>query len=234
MPEMRSPRITIEHSPSGNPPDAAVIWLHGLGADGHDFEPIVPELSLPSRLSVRFIFPHAPVRPVTMNMGLEMRSWYDIFSIDEPRRVDEAQLEESCQQLVSLIEEQIAAGICSKRILVAGFSQGGAVVLSTALRYSKPLAGILALSTYIPVPEWIETQGHRANASIPIMMAHGTQDPVVPYHLAVSARRKLAQLGYAVKWREYLMPHAVCPEQIGDISKWMVELLADDEAGHLS
>ncbi len=218
-------KIVIEHAPTGVPVNAAVIWLHGLGADGNDFAAIIPELQLPKESSIRFIFPHAPIRPVTINMGLETRSWYDILSIGEQRDINKEQLQQSCQQLEHLIDEQINLGIPSNKILIAGFSQGGAVAISTALRYNKPLAGLLALSTYIPVIEWIEQQRNLANYNIPIMMGHGTQDPVVAYTLAISSRRKLTELGYNIKWHEYVMPHTVCLEQIKDISKWMLPLL---------
>jgi phospholipase/carboxylesterase len=220
------PAIEMTHSPKGLPANFAIIWLHGLGADGHDFEAIVPELKLPNDLAIRFIFPHAPVRPVTINGGMEMRSWYDILSIDEMRTINEKQLQKSCEQLEALIENEIARGIPSERIIVAGFSQGGAVVLTTVLRYNKQLAGILALSTYLPAPGWLESDRSSQNATIPVFMAHGRQDPVVPYGLAVSARQKLTSWGYSVKWFEYPMPHSVCYEEIQDISNWLQKIFA--------
>ena len=219
------PHTESVYSPSGTPVNASVIWLHGLGADGHDFEPIVPELHLPAEMAIRFIFPHAPVRPVTINNGWEMRSWYDILSMNEMREIDESQLHESCEQLLALIENEINRGIPSNRIMIAGFSQGGAVALTTALKYEKPLAAIMALSTYLPAPEWLENNRSDENSKIPLLFAQGTQDPVVAYTLASDARRRLTTWGYEVNWFEYPMPHAVCPEEISDLSEWIVKIL---------
>lgn len=218
--------IEVVHNPSGSNPAASVIWLHGLGADGNDFKPIVPELGLSDHLSVRFIFPNAPIRPVTINMGYEMRSWYDIKSISEEREIDEQQLQASCDQLVELIEREISRGVPSDRIVVAGFSQGGAVALTTAPRYHQRLAGVMALSTYLPEPGWIENGRSETNASLPVFMGHGTQDPVVAYQLGISARRHLKEWGYPVDWHEYPMEHSVCLEEIEDISRWLIPLLA--------
>ncbi len=219
------PHIEYVYSPDSLPVDASIIWLHGLGADGHDFEPIIPELNLPDRMAIRFIFPHAPVRPVTINNGWEMRSWYDILSVGEMRGINEAQLKESCEQLQAFIEHEIERGIPSQRIIVAGFSQGGAVTLTTALRFNKPLAGIIALSSYLPAPEWLERDRSKVNASIPVFMAHGTQDPVVPYKLATLARQQLKNWGYRVKWFEYPMPHSVCLEEIQEVSTWIQKII---------
>ena len=219
------PHLMYEYSPTRQPVDAAVIWLHGLGADGHDFAGIVPQLGLPKELAIRFIFPHAPIRPVTINGGMEMRSWYDILALTEMRSINEVELSQSCQQLTDLIADQVAKGIDSKRIVVAGFSQGGAVALSTALRHPEPLAGVMALSTYLPVPGWIEEGKSTANADIPLMMAHGTMDPVVPYSLAQTGRSQLERFGFKVDWYEYPMPHSVCPQQIMDISRWLAAVL---------
>ncbi len=219
------PHLEVIHSPSGKTPDAAVIWLHGLGADGHDFEPIVPELRLPEDMAVRFIFPHAPVRPVTINMGMEMRSWYDIQSISEMRQIDEGQLRESCVRLGDLIANEIGRGIASQRIIIAGFSQGGAVTLNTALCYDQPLGGIVALSTYLPAPQWVEQHRTAQNQAVPVIMAHGTQDNVVPFALAARGRQQLDDMGYAVEWHEYPMPHAVCPEEIGAIAAFLLKHL---------
>jgi len=215
------PHLKYEYSPGGQTPDAAVIWLHGLGADGHDFAGIVPQLGLSKSLSIRFIFPHAPVRPVTINGGMAMRSWYDILALSEMRSISEAELQTSCDQVADFIQDQIAQGIDSRRIILAGFSQGGAVVLSTALRYEKPLGGVMALSTYLPVPRWIEEGKTAANANIPLLMAHGTMDPVVPYSLAQTSRALLERYGYEVEWHDYPMPHSVCPQQIMDLARWI-------------
>lgn len=217
--------IEVEHNPSAKKPDAAIIWLHGLGADGHDFESIVPQLRLPPSLAVRFIFPHAPIRPVTINMGYEMRSWYDILSMAEVREINPQQLQESCDQLEVLIEQEMSRGIPSERIIIAGFSQGGAVALTTVLSYEKPLAGIMALSTYLPLADKVAQDKSSANAKIPVFMGHGTQDPVVAHALGESTREQLKGWGYPVEWHEYAMPHAVCLEEIEDISAWLAKVL---------
>lgn len=217
--------IEVEYNPEGQPIDAAVIWLHGLGADGHDFEGIVPQLGLPPSLAIRFIFPHAPIRPVTINMGYEMRSWYDILSMAEVREIDEQQLKESCVQLEAMIEQEIERGISSERIIVAGFSQGGAVALTTAPCFDKPLAGIMALSTYLPLAEKVAQEKAEPNAGLPIFMGHGVQDPVVSHFLGTSARQQLEDWGYRVEWHEYMMQHAVCLEEIEDISRWIQQVL---------
>lgn len=218
-------RLVVEHNPSAIPIDAAVIWLHGLGADGYDFEPVVPQLDLPESFAVRFIFPHAPVRAVTINMGYEMRSWYDILSMEEVRKINEAQLEESCSQLRELIAEQRSQGIKTERIVIAGFSQGGAVALSTVPAYEQPLAGIVALSTYLPLADQLADRRTPANANVPIFMGHGTQDPVVLHSLGEATRNQLQTWGYPVEWHEYEMPHAVCMEEITDISNWLQRVL---------
>ena len=219
------PHLRIHHGPKKDTPDASIIWLHGLGADGHDFEPIVPELRLPADKRVDFIFPHAPIRPVTVNMGMTMRSWYDILAMTEVRKINPEQLRESCQQLKDFIDAEIASGVDSSTIIIAGFSQGGAVALNTAPCYPQPLGGILALSTYQPTPEWVTTHRAEENTATPIFMAHGTQDPVVPIALAELAKGELESQGYAVDWRSYSMPHAVCPQQINDISGWLLKVL---------
>ncbi len=217
--------IELEHNPSGNEPDAAVIWLHGLGADGHDFEAIVPELMLPQDIAVRFVFPHAPVRPVTINLGCEMRSWYDILSMSEVREVNEGQLAQSCDQLSELVNKEINRGIDSQRIIVAGFSQGGAVALSTVMRFDRSLAGIMALSTYIPVEKWLDEGRVQTNRKIPVFMGHGVDDPVVPITLGLNAKQQLEYRGYPVEWHEYSMPHSVCMDEVRDIAGWLVKLL---------
>ncbi len=214
----------VEVNPAGKP-SATVIWLHGLGADGHDFEAIVPELRLPEDLPVRYVFPHAPKRPVTINAGMVMRAWFDILDIRLDRKVDLANFLESAASLEALIEKEHDAGMPSHRIVLAGFSQGGAVALHTGLRYKEKLAGILALSTYLPTTDTLETEKSDVNADIPIMMAHGTMDPLVRMSNAVTARQALDHLGYQVKWHEYPIQHQVCMEEINDIGKWLINIL---------
>jgi phospholipase/carboxylesterase len=209
---------------TGARPDAAVIWLHGLGADGHDFEPIVPELRLPPSLQLRFIFPHAPVRPVTINQRMRMRAWYDIFQLG-PGREDEAGIGESASAVQQLVEEQIKRGINSPRIVLAGFSQGGAIALHTALRYSSRLAGVLALSTYLPLAASLRDEIGEANRRLPIFMAHGTYDDVIPLLRAEQSRKALGDAGYSVEWHTYPMAHSVCAEEIADIASFLVKIL---------
>jgi len=214
-------RIELE---TGAAPRATVIWLHGLGADGHDFEAIVPELHLPESLPVRFIFPHAPMRPVTINMGMRMRAWYDILEMGGGRE-DSDGLRESQGALQALIAAERARGIEPRRIVLAGFSQGGAIVLQTGLRHEERLGGILALSTYLPLAGMVEAERHSANRDLPIFMAHGSQDPMIAIGRAQRSREMLEGLGYPVEWHEYRMPHSVCPEEISDISDWLVKIL---------
>jgi len=205
-------------------PSAAVIWLHGLGADGHDFEPIVPELGLPASKAVRFVFPNAPQRPVTINMGMRMPAWYDILQLGGGAE-DEAGIRESQAQVGSLIEREKTRGIPARRIVLAGFSQGGAIALQTALRYPERLAGVMALSTYLPLAAKLPAERHPINGDIPILMAHGSYDPMIPMPRAQQSRDALLALGYAVDWREYPMPHSVCPEEIADIAAFLLRLL---------
>lgn len=205
--------------------DASVIWLHGLGADGHDFENIVPHLGNQITRHVRFIFPHAPEIPVTINNGYVMRAWYDVMSMDIARRADANGVRASEQILTGYIEAEQAIGIAGNRIIVAGFSQGGALALHTSLRYTQPLAGILALSCYLPIAETIADEVHPANASVPLFMAHGSHDPIIPITAAEQARDLLTSLGYEVEWHSYTQEHAVCLEEINDISSWLVRLL---------
>jgi phospholipase/carboxylesterase len=210
--------------PTGDRPDAAVIWLHGLGADAHDFEPIVPELRLAPRLSVRFVFPNAPVRPVTINGGLPMRAWYDIAELGGARQ-DEAGIRASARIVAQLIERENARGIASRRIVLAGFSQGGAIALQAGLRYGEALAGLLALSTWLPLHTTLEAERSAANARVPIFYAHGLYDDRVGIERARASRTLLDALGYPVQWREYPMGHAVCPEEIADIGAWLESVL---------
>ena len=208
-------------------PDASVIWLHGLGADGHDFEPIVPELHLTPDNSVRFVFPHAPIRPITINGGMEMRGWYDIAGQGLDRKVDEDGIRESERAVALLVENESAAGIPPERIVLAGFSQGGAIALQTALRYPKRLAGVLALSCYLPLAETLEREAAEENAQIPIFMAHGLNDPVVPLQGAEMSREFLEGRGYPVEWRTYPMDHSVCLEEVQHIAAWFQRILRD-------
>jgi phospholipase/carboxylesterase len=210
-----------------NPPDSCVIWLHGLGADGHDFEPIVPELGLSPDLNVRFVFPHAPMIPVTINQGFVMRAWYDIAASDIAERQDESGIRSSQAVLIELIEAQIAEGIDSTRIVLAGFSQGGVIALQTGLRFNKPLAGIMALSTYLPLAETLAAEKSDENLTIPVFLAHGSADPVIAVDLAYSTRGHLEKQGYQPSWHEYdAMQHSVCAEEIEHMSQWFGTVLA--------
>ncbi len=208
----------IEIEPA-QPATAAIIWLHGLGADGHDFAPIVPELRLPKHLAVRFIFPHAPSIPVTINNGWVMPAWYDILAMDIDRKVDEVQLRASASAIHQLIEREIERGIDSRRILLAGFSQGGAVNYEAALSYDKPLGGLLALSTYFATASSV--QPHPANRQLPIQVYHGSLDPVVPPALGQNSLTSLRAMGYQPDFQSYPMEHALCPEQISHIGSWI-------------
>ena len=199
--------------------DATIIWLHGLGADHTDFEPIVPELDLPP--SVRFVFPDAPVRPVTINGGMRMRAWYDILQFG-PGPEDAAGIRESQKIVEGLIEQ---AKVPAERVVLAGFSQGGAIVLHTALRYPRRLAGVVALSTYVPLQKDLERETSAENRGIPVFMAHGRFDDIIPLARAAASRDLLAGMGYKVDWREYAMPHSVCMEEIGHISAFLKGIL---------
>ena len=209
---------------TGAQPDAAVIWLHGLGADGSDFEPIVPALRLPGRLAVRFVFPNAPVRPITINMGMRMRAWFDIVELGGTRE-DETGIRASQQVIEELIARERARGVESRRIVLAGFSQGGAIALQTGLRHAERLAGIMALSTWLPIAGTLAAECQAANADVPIFMAHGTHDTMVGIERAQNSRAKLRELGYAVAWSDYPMEHEVCPEEIAAIGDWLGRIL---------
>ena len=209
-----------------NPANAAVIWLHGLGADGHDFVPIVPELALPKNHGLRFVFPHAPVRRVTINNGMPMRAWYDILSLTRMSQQDEAGIRDSENIVHGFIQRQLDAGISARRIVIAGFSQGGAIALHTALRYPQRLAGLLPLSTYLPLADKLAAEAAAANRDLPILMCHGEYDPVLPYSLGENSCEILRAGGYAVDWRHYPMQHQVCGEEIEAIGAWLQETLA--------
>lgn len=214
------PAIEFDTTPV---PDSAVIWLHGLGADGHDFAPIVPQLNLPKELAIRFIFPHAPKIPVTVNGGFVMPAWYDILEMNIDRRVDSIQLRASAEAISRFIEKQIERGIESKRIILAGFSQGGAVAYQACLSSEQPLGGLLAMSTYFATSDSISLA--EINKEIPIEIHHGSFDPVVPEHLGRKAQKFLADRGYTVSYRSYPMEHSVCPQQINDIAAWLESIL---------
>jgi phospholipase/carboxylesterase len=211
---------------TGRDPDAAIVWLHGLGADGNDFVPIVRELRLPQELRVRFVFPHAPMMPVTINNGYVMRAWYDVTFDGLDRRPDARGIVASQAAIESLLAREQARGIATGRIVLAGFSQGGAITLQTGLRHAERLAGLMVLSSYLPMPERLAAEAAPANADTPIFMAHGTEDSVIGIELARRSHALLVQQGYRLEWHEYPMPHSVCLQEIEDISRWLRALLS--------
>ena len=210
---------------TGAHPDAAVIWLHGLGADGNDFVPIVDEMRLPPSVAIRFVFPHAPVRPVTINAGMPMRAWYDIHAANLSERADMAGIQASQKQVEALLARERSRGIAARRIVLAGFSQGGAVALYTGLRHAERLAGIVALSTYLVRPGDLVAEASAANRDVPVFMAHGTVDPVVRLEWGDASRRALSAAGYAVEWHTYGMAHSVVREEIDAINAFLVRVL---------
>ena len=209
------------------PARAAVIWLHGLGADGHDFEPIVPELGLDPAAAVRFVFPHAPAIPVTVNGGFVMPAWYDIVDFDLNRRHDRAGLDRSRRQVVALIERERARGIAAERIVLAGFSQGGAVAIDTAVRLPYSLGGLMALSTYMLFADELEKVRRPEIRDLPVFIGHGTMDPVVAFQLGKEARKRFESWGSRVTWGQYPMAHAVCAQEIADVGVWLADVLGD-------
>ena len=213
----------IEHIElnTGAQPKGTVIWMHGLGADCWDFVPLVKELGLPASLPLRFIFPQAPMRPITINNRQVMPGWYDISMAELQRKPDEAGVRQSQAAIEQLIAREIGRGIATDRIVLAGFSQGGAIALQTGLRYRETLGGIMALSTYLTLEDSLAAEASIANANIPILMAHGTQDPLIPLSLALSSRAKMQAHGYKIEWREYPMPHSVCMEEIENVGVWL-------------
>jgi len=219
---MAEPLETIEIETAPNP-QASVIWMHGLGADGSDFAPLADEIELP--IGVRYIFPHAPMMPVSINGGYVMRAWYDI-SDAAIRREDEPGVRASQQSVEALLAREKSRGIAASRIVLAGFSQGGAIALQTGLRHSERLAGIMALSTYVPLAAQLAAEADPANREVPIFMAHGTADPMIAFARAAASRDLLQQQGYVVEWHEYRMQHAVCPQEITDIVSWLRRVLA--------
>uniref|UniRef100_UPI00334182C6 alpha/beta hydrolase n=1 Tax=Castellaniella defragrans TaxID=75697 RepID=UPI00334182C6 len=219
----------IEHE-TGPDPRHAVIWMHGLGADGSDFLPIVPELDGPDMPPVRYVFPHAPVRPVTINQGIPMRAWYDIMAFDPDAREDIDGIRASRQAIMDLVFREIERGIPSTAIVLAGFSQGCAMALYTGLRMDQPLAGIIGLSGYLPLRNTTAAEHHPANAAVPLFMAHGTLDPVVDLSRGEASRDILRDLGYAPEWHTYPMQHAVHPREIADIRDFLARILAPEHA----
>jgi phospholipase/carboxylesterase len=222
--ETRQDRDAIVMTPA-TPPTASIIWLHGLGADGTDFVPLVPELRLPADVTPRFIFPNAPVRPVTVNNGMAMRAWYDIYSRGVRDREDDTGIRASAAAVHGLIDRERSAGMDAQRIVLAGFSQGGAIALQAGLRYPHALAGILALSTYLPLAGTLAAEAAPANRALPILMCHGRQDPVVPLALARESLAALSAQGYPVRLLEYPMQHSLCAEEVVAISQWLRQVL---------
>ncbi|KAF0200468.1 MAG: hypothetical protein FD173_2299 [Gallionellaceae bacterium] len=217
------PYITLDTAPT---PGHSIIWLHGLGADGEDFVPVTEEINLP--VAVRYIFPHAPEQPVTINGGYIMRSWYDIVATDIGSRQDAAGVRASQLEIEKFIAREKERGILPANIFLAGFSQGGAIALHTGLRQAERLGGILALSTYLPLAETLKEEASSASKDTPIFMAHGRSDPIVPYTLGISSEEMLLQQGYQVEWHEYAMPHSLCQEEIRDIENWLTRCLNDN------
>jgi phospholipase/carboxylesterase len=222
MPLLPAIELVTGHNPIGT-----VIWMHGLGADGNDFVPVVKELRLPETLALRFIFPHAPMRPITLNNGYVMRGWFDIFALNElERRVDQAGIREAQAAIEQLIVREVERGIAPEKIVLAGFSQGGVVALQTGLRHKERLSGIMALSTYLALADSLLQEASAANKDIAIFMAHGTHDDIIAIRLAHAGRDALTQAGYQVEWHEYPMPHSVSPEEIDHIGAWLRRVYA--------
>ena len=224
IPTSLLPAVEVETAPN---PTHAVLWLHGLGADGHDFVPIVDELRLPDALSIRFVFPHAPMRPVSINRGMVMRAWHDYDMIDPNVGVQEnlESLRSSQRAIEALIDRERERGINPKNLVLAGYSQGGALALHTGLRHPERLAGIMALSCYLPAPRTLATEAHKANLATSIFMAHGRLDNIVPFVLAATSKQQLLESGYTVEWHEYPMAHTVCREEMDDMSQWLNRVL---------
>jgi phospholipase/carboxylesterase len=222
-----TPPIEMETGPT---PEASVIWLHGLGADGHDFEPVVPMLGLSDTPAIRFVFPHAPLRAVTINAGMVMRAWYDIVPTAQGFGENAQDVREAEGILRRLIERELERNVAAQNIIVAGFSQGGAIALQTALRYPARLGGLLALSTYIPLATTLAEERDPSNNDIPIFMAHGEFDPLISLSRAQHSQTLLQQLGYAVEWRTYPMPHSVCAQELVDIGRWLNRVLRGERA----
>lgn len=222
-------RLATVERETGPAPTHSVIWLHGLGADGHDFEPIVPELGLQGR-AVRFVFPHAPERPVAINAGMRMRAWYDIRSISASRDQDEPGIAESARQVCALIERERRRGIPAANIVLAGFSQGGAMAMHVALRFPERLAGLLSLSAYLLFPERLAGEAHPANRGLPVFIGHGTMDPVVPFAMGRETARTLQSLDWPVSFHDYPLPHSVSMPEIRDIGDWLRQRLSVNQS----
>lgn len=215
---MTLPAVELETAAN---PTHSIIWLHGLGADGNDFAPVVPELVAKNWPALRFVFPHAPMRPVTVNNGMSMRAWYDIAGFDLQSRQDEAGVRASVREVENLIAREHERGVPGERVVLAGFSQGGAIALAAGLCHAQKLAGIIALSTYLPIAAVLSRERHAANAATPIFWGHGSADPVVAMQRGVDSRDLLQSLGYTVAWHTYPMAHAVCAQEIADLRSWL-------------
>lgn len=211
---------TVEVTTADNP-EYAVIWMHGLGADGHDFEPVIPFLGLPADAAVRFVFPHALMRPVTINGGAVIRAWYDIVELSINKGQDEAGIRHSADKIRELLEHEIARGIPAEKIVLAGFSQGGAMALHVGLRYPQKLAGIMALSAYLLFPERLHDERSQANSATPVFVGHGTHDPMVPVSLGQAAHAELEQGQWPAEWHSYPIPHSVSQPEIADVGRWL-------------
>jgi phospholipase/carboxylesterase len=222
---MTAPLETIIAAPK-LPAQSSIIWLHGLGADAQDFVDMVPQLQLPEQLAIRFIFPHAPVRPVTLNAGMAMRAWFDIYGLTADFPQDEVGINQTDLAISKLIEDEIKQGIPSQKVFLGGFSQGGAVALYSGIRYPQRLGGILGLSTFLPKNHGNDVNRLNINQGIPIFMAHGTQDPILSYEIGQASKDRLAELGYSVEWHTYNMGHTVSNQEIHDLSQWVIKVLS--------
>ena len=220
---------TVEQEPDRQA-QASVIWLHGLGADGHDFASLPPQLGVSPGLAIRYVFPHAPVMPVTLNMGARMRAWYDIVSLDA-RGQDETGIRRSAASIEDLIAREVDRGVPSSRVVLAGFSQGAAMALFTGLRHAAPLAGILALSGYLPLHESLSAEASEGNKRVEILQVHGQHDDVVPYRIGYDSAELLRAAGYRLEWREYPMAHQVCPDEVQEIGRWLTRVLGQKTGG---
>ncbi|MBX3708332.1 MAG: carboxylesterase [Gammaproteobacteria bacterium] len=227
-------RLSCVEIEPANTAKRSILWLHGLGADGNDFAPIVPELNLPSSAAVRFVFPHAPIIPVSINNGYPMRAWYDIYHLSIDSRVDKVGIAQSVISIQQLIEREVSRGIPTHNIFLAGFSQGAVIALTTALCYSHPLAGVIALSGYLPAASETLENANPANHQIPIFLAHGTEDPIVPFTLGNATYAIVKQASYPVTWYSYPMPHSVCTAEIRDLSAWLNGIIKKQEDCSLS
>lgn len=225
MPFLSSQQLPAIEYETAAQPTHTILWMHGLGADGNDFAPIIQQLELPTETAIRFIFPHAPEQAVSINGGLVMRAWYDIRNLNLNHQEDETGIHRSQRAITAMIERENQRGIPASRIVLAGFSQGGAMALQVGLRHPDKLAGIMALSGYLPLTHTLAREAHPANSSTSIFMAHGSHDPIVPINLAKASRQQLMESQYQVEWHEYAMAHSVCAEELVDISKWLRQVM---------